>query len=134
DDGDPTVALIPPPKAEARRAPGPPCLINSRSLITALCRPADERFLAFFFHRLQPNRSGRYEDSFPFVSPCGAERNFVRCQDLPVVFTRVLEGENGGGSLLSYCGGGSRLALPFQPESLTFDPENGRLYHPGPEG
>uniref|UniRef100_A0A8C3LM07 Chromosome 8 open reading frame 82 n=1 Tax=Chrysolophus pictus TaxID=9089 RepID=A0A8C3LM07_CHRPC len=94
----------------------------------------DERFLAFFFHHLQPNRSGRYEDSFPFLSPCGPEHNFVRCQDLPIVFTRVLEGENAGGSLLSYCGGGARLVIPFQPQRLTFDPENGRLYHPGPEG
>ncbi|XP_031464939.1 UPF0598 protein C8orf82 homolog [Phasianus colchicus] len=94
----------------------------------------DERFLAFFFRHLRPNRSGRYEDSFPFLSPCGAEHNFVRCQDLPIVFTRVLEGEKAVGSLLSYCGGGARLAIPFQPELLTFDPENGRLYHPGPEG
>lgn len=94
----------------------------------------DERFLAFFFRHLQPNRSGRYEDSFPFLSLCGPEHNFVRCQDLPVVFTRVLEGEKGSGALLSYCGGGHRLVVPFQPHCLTYWPQNGRLYHPGPEG
>ncbi|XP_065609651.1 LOW QUALITY PROTEIN: UPF0598 protein C8orf82 homolog [Cyrtonyx montezumae] len=95
----------------------------------------DERFLAFFFRQLQPNRSGRYEDSFPFMSPCGPEHNFVRCQDVPIVFTRVLEGERKGeAALLSYCGGGERLVVPFRPQCLTFCPENGRLYHPGPRG
>ncbi|XP_021243287.1 UPF0598 protein C8orf82 homolog [Numida meleagris] len=94
----------------------------------------DERFLAFFFRQLQPNRSGRYEDAFPFLSPCGPEHNFVRCQDVPIVFTRVLAGDKGNAALLSYCGGGERLVVPFQPQFLTFCPENGRLYHPAPEG
>ncbi|XP_008569971.1 PREDICTED: UPF0598 protein C8orf82 homolog [Galeopterus variegatus] len=45
----------------------------------------DPQFLVAFFSRLRPNRSGRYEAAFPFVSPCGRERNFLRCEDRPVV-------------------------------------------------
>ncbi|XP_072186123.1 UPF0598 protein C8orf82 homolog [Excalfactoria chinensis] len=92
----------------------------------------DERFLSFFFLHLQPNVSGRYVDSFPFVSLCGPEWNFVSCQDLPIVFNRLLDGPDR--ALLSYCNGGSRLVVPFQPQALTYWPPNGRVYHPGPEG
>ncbi|XP_059692251.1 UPF0598 protein C8orf82 homolog [Gavia stellata] len=91
----------------------------------------DVGFLAFFFKQLERNRSGRYEAEFPFLSPCGRERNFLRCEDRPVVFTQLLPG-SGESRLLSYCGGGERLAVPFQPESLVMLPENGRLYHPAP--
>ncbi|XP_057283460.1 UPF0598 protein C8orf82-like, partial [Pezoporus wallicus] len=89
----------------------------------------DVAFLSFFFKQLERNRSGRYEAEFPFLSRCGRERNFLRCEDQPVVFTHLLPGDPG---LLSYCGGGERLAVPFQPGKLTVLPENGRLYHPAP--
>ncbi|NXA99563.1 CH082 protein, partial [Cnemophilus loriae] len=92
----------------------------------------DVAFLSFFFKHLERNRSGRYGAEFPFVSRCGRERNFLRCADVPVVFTRVLPG-SGGSHLLSYCGGGAGLAVPFQPGMLAVFPENGRLYHPAPE-
>uniref|UniRef100_A0A8B9CTL2 Chromosome 8 open reading frame 82 n=1 Tax=Anser brachyrhynchus TaxID=132585 RepID=A0A8B9CTL2_9AVES len=99
----------------------------------------DERFLTFFFERLRPNRSGRYEAAFPYVSPCGRERNFVRCEDRPVVFTRLLpaadttnDAADAEPPLLSYCGGGRRLAVPFEPPRLALLPDNGRLYHPAP--
>ncbi|KAM6374590.1 LOW QUALITY PROTEIN: UPF0598 protein C8orf82 homolog [Alca torda] len=80
----------------------------------------------FFFKRLEPNRSGRRAE-FPFLSPCGRERNFLRCEDRPIVFTQILP-DSGQTDLLSYCGGGRRLAVPFQPENLVMLPENGRLY------
>uniref|UniRef100_A0A8B9G3H1 Chromosome 8 open reading frame 82 n=1 Tax=Amazona collaria TaxID=241587 RepID=A0A8B9G3H1_9PSIT len=89
----------------------------------------DVAFLSFFFKQLEPNRSGRYEAEFPFLSRCGRERNFLRCEDRPIVFTHLLPGDS---RLLSFCGGGERLAVPFQPEKLTVFPENGRLYHPAP--
>ncbi|NWH69915.1 CH082 protein, partial [Piaya cayana] len=91
----------------------------------------DAAFLAFFFRQLERNRSGRYEAEFPFLSPCGGERNFLRCDDLPVVFTH-LSGGPGKSRILSYGGAGDRLAVPFQPEKLAMGPANGRLYHPGP--
>ncbi|KAM3657402.1 UPF0598 protein C8orf82-like isoform 1-T1 [Ammospiza maritima maritima] len=92
----------------------------------------DVGFLSFFFRHLERNRSGRYQEHFPFLSRCGRERNFLRCSDLPVVFTQILPGP-GGNSLLSYCGGGSKLVVPFQPGMLAVCPRNGRLYHPAPE-
>ncbi|XP_026578784.1 UPF0598 protein C8orf82 homolog [Pseudonaja textilis] len=92
----------------------------------------DKQFLVFFFKQLKLNRSGRYEESFPYLSPCGREHNYVRCDDRPIVFTHLLEGPQGQQSL-SFCGGADRLAMPFQPEKLVMLAENGRVYHPGPE-
>ncbi|XP_037983897.1 UPF0598 protein C8orf82 homolog [Motacilla alba alba] len=94
----------------------------------------DVKFLSFFFRHLERNRGGRYRALFPFVSRCGRERNFLRCSDLPVVFTQILPGSRGDPDpVLSYCGGGSELTVPFRPGMLAVFPENGRLYHPAPE-
>ena len=49
-------------------------------------------FLKFFFKRLKKNDSMRYTEDFPYLSLCGKERNFVRCDDLPIVFTEVIKG------------------------------------------
>ncbi|XP_005395979.1 PREDICTED: UPF0598 protein C8orf82 homolog [Chinchilla lanigera] len=92
----------------------------------------DLQFLVTFFSRLRPNHSGRYEASFPFLSPCGRERNFLRCEDRPLVFTHLLT-KGDGSSCLSYCGGGEALVVPFEPERLLPLAANGRLYHPAPE-
>lgn len=54
----------------------------------------DKKFLAFFFKRLRKNNTGRYMDDFPFLSICGVERNYVRCDDLPLVFTKVIQKRN----------------------------------------
>ncbi|XP_071278064.1 UPF0598 protein C8orf82 homolog [Agelaius tricolor] len=91
----------------------------------------DVGFLSFFFRHLERNRCGRYQERFPFVSRCGRERNFLRCADVPVVFTQILPGP-GGSSLLSYGGAGPELTVPFQPGMLAVCPRNGRLYHPAP--
>lgn len=87
-------------------------------------------FLLFFFSRLRANRTGRYQQDFPYLSPCGRERNFLRCDDRPVVFTHLLPGDP---ELLSYCGGAEKLAAAFRPEALFVDPASGRVYHPCPE-
>ncbi|XP_051233908.1 UPF0598 protein C8orf82 homolog [Dicentrarchus labrax] len=86
----------------------------------------DKKFLVFFFSRLRSNQSGRYEDDFPYLSLCGRERNFLRCDDRPVVFTHLL----GDQELLSYCGGAEQLSVPFLPEALYMHPVSGRVYHP----
>ncbi|KAK5869491.1 hypothetical protein PBY51_024200 [Eleginops maclovinus] len=96
----------------------------------------DVKFLVFFFSRLRSNQSGRYDGDFPFLSLCGRERNFVRCDDRPVVFTHLLQsaagapGVPGDQELLSYCGGADKLSAPFRPEALYMQPVSGRLYHP----
>lgn len=46
--------------------------------------------MEFFFKRVKPNTTGHYETDFPYVSPCGRETNYVRCDDLPVVFSHLL--------------------------------------------
>lgn len=93
----------------------------------------DKEFLVFFFTRLRMNHSGRYEDDFPFLSLCGRERNFLRCDDRPVVFTHVLQSPTepqGEQELLSYCGGAEKLSVLFRPEALYMHPVSGRVYHP----
>ncbi|XP_040211132.1 UPF0598 protein C8orf82 homolog [Rana temporaria] len=93
----------------------------------------DKQFLVFFFKQVRRNRSGRYEEEFPYISPCGREHNYIRCDDRPVVFTHLLREESSGLQKLSYCGGGDQLAVGFEPERLVMLPENGRVYHPAPE-
>ncbi|KAL0599035.1 UPF0598 protein C8orf82 [Plecturocebus cupreus] len=114
-----------------RCGPGPGGLGAQRAEHPSPSSP-DPQFLVTFFSRLRPNRSGRYEASFPFLSPCGRERNFLRCEDRPVVFTHLLTVDHGP-PRLSYCGGGEALAVPFEPARLLPLAANGRLYHPAPE-
>ncbi|KAL1022722.1 hypothetical protein UPYG_G00031490 [Umbra pygmaea] len=105
----------------------------------------DKDFLSFFFTRLRRNESGRYQEHFPFLSLCGRERNFLRCDDRPLVFTHLMPALSGtkmgalrNGALgsgdtlqrLSFCWGGDKLSVPFQPESLYMHPGSGRVYHP----
>ena len=122
----------------------------------------DAEFLTFFFKRVKLNSSEKYQDHFPFVSPCGIELNFIRSEDLPVVFThlvnmdtkeviavekttewteRILEDDPRNKLVherfgLSFGGATSALTgltVPFQPRALIMDQRNGRVYHPGPE-
>jgi hypothetical protein len=109
----------------------------------------DKKFLDFFFKRLRVNTTGRYHDDFPYVSPCGREMNYIRCDDLPVVFNWLLTTDKQviqdihsysgsmssapSNELLSY-GGVETLTVPFQPEKLVMFPESGRVYHVGPVG
>ena len=55
----------------------------------------------------------------------------MRCDDLPIVFTKVLTID--GEAVLSYNNGEDKLTFPFTPSSVCMQPETGRVYHPGPE-
>ena len=90
---------------------------------------ADVKFLNFFYNRLKINENGDYEDVFPYVSPCGREQNYVRVDDLPVVYTKLL-GEDCDTELVI---NGSDLRFPFDPSKVHMDQHNGRIYHTGPE-
>ena len=120
----------------------------------------DVNFLVFFFKRLKRNETERYHRDFPYVSPCGREMNYIRCESLPVVFTDIIqtpennrdkigrtnatpkrviaENEDDGemhaakSSSVVVNGIGPRLAYPFEPEKLCMLPKNGRVYHPAP--
>ncbi len=50
----------------------------------------DKHFLKFFFSRVVLNDVGRYLGEFPYLSRCGSERNYISCDDTPLVFTEVL--------------------------------------------
>ncbi|XP_039259659.1 UPF0598 protein CG30010-like [Styela clava] len=93
----------------------------------------DKPFLEFFFRRIKGNVTGRYQDSFPYLSLCGRERNFIRCDDYPIVYTHIIEKtelDSGGVQyLLSYGGAGDKLTLPFEPTTLCMLPHTGRVYH-----
>ncbi|XP_015915405.1 UPF0598 protein CG30010 [Parasteatoda tepidariorum] len=95
----------------------------------------DKKFLQFFFKRLKVNDTGKYELDFPYYSPCGREKNFVRCDDLPIVFTHIIQESTSDVPMpyLSYGHAGELLKIKFQPEKIAMLPENGRVYHPGPE-
>ena len=90
----------------------------------------EKHFLKFFFSRLKINYTGRYPD-FPYLSPCGKERNYIRCDDLPVVFTNVLDSESTK-PLLSFNHADRLLTTEFKPEKICMT-NSGRVYHPGPE-
>jgi len=92
----------------------------------------EKKFLAFFFKRLKINTTGAYLPDFPYVSPCGPEINYVRCDDRPIVFTGVTPGK-AGEDLLMYGHAGDLLTVNFQPEKLCMFPHSGRVYHPAME-
>jgi len=93
----------------------------------------EKQFLKFFFSQLETNATGRYRDEFPYVSHCGRERNFVRCDDLPVVFAELVchsVMDPTDTYHLTYAGG--TMSVAFQPEQVLMLPETGRVYHVGP--
>jgi hypothetical protein len=92
---------------------------------------SEKKFLHFFFSRLRVNTMDRYNPAFPYISPCGRERNFVRCDDQPFVFTHVLG--DADSQVLSYGYAGDLLTVPFHPECIYVHPDTGRVYHPAPE-
>ncbi|XP_055313581.1 UPF0598 protein CG30010 [Sitodiplosis mosellana] len=88
----------------------------------------DRHFIRFFFKRLRFNTTNRYQDEFPYISLCGTERNYVRCDDLPIVFTDVIS--NDEENALAFNHSGNELKLEFVPHKVYMSPENGRVYHP----
>ena len=65
--------------------------LSTKSQCVSFCPHIDKKFLEFFFKRVKLNASGRYEREFPYVSPCGREMNYIRCDDLPIVFSQLLD-------------------------------------------
>lgn len=116
----------------------------------------DKRFLQFFFKRLKFNETNRYQHDFPYLSLCGQERNFIRCDDVPIVYTETLPIAgtvraqppksaqilivnhfqllaDSDSYSLSYAHAGSELLVPFEPDKIFMAPDTGRVYHPGKE-
>lgn len=94
-----------------------------------------DQFLNFFFKQLRRNdRVPRRSpdgvipfEEYPFLSPCGKEKNYVKCADVPLVFHTLAESDDGPtGEVLVY---GAQLEVPFDPAQLCLSPR-GRMYHP----
>ncbi|CAJ0575442.1 unnamed protein product, partial [Mesorhabditis spiculigera] len=87
----------------------------------------DVDFLNFFYKHLRENETGRFEEHFPYLSRCGRERNLLRCDDRPIVFTKILD----DGKFWRL--GESTIKVEIAPSRFFMLP-NGRLYHPAPFG
>ncbi|XP_063838877.1 UPF0598 protein CG30010 [Ostrinia nubilalis] len=90
----------------------------------------EKKFLEFFFKRIRINKTGRYENEFPYISLCGRERNFIRCDDVPIVFTHIITKEPNGKDFFTYGYAGELLMSPFMPDKIYMLPNTGRVYHP----
>ncbi len=106
-------------------SPLPPAA-EARPLATATRPLSHAPSLNLIFRNLRPKHDDDDEQRrlYPFVSPCGRERNHLRCADAPVVF-RDLELRDGCWELI-YAGS---LAQRFEPSKLRACPRSGRLYH-----
>lgn len=85
----------------------------------------EKKFLRFFFTRLQLNNTNRYQEDFPYLSICGRERNYIRCDDLPIVYTHI----NDEQLFYAYA---AELSVPFEPNKIHMS-KTGRIYHPAPD-
>ncbi|XP_073987568.1 UPF0598 protein CG30010 [Rhodnius prolixus] len=88
----------------------------------------DKQFLVFFFKRIRPNETQRYQKEFPFISLCGRERNYIRCDDVPLVYSHVII--QNGNDMFCYGNAGDLMFNPFEPDKIFMNPESGRIYHP----
>mmetsp|Transcript_2081 Transcript_2081/g.2380 ORF Transcript_2081/g.2380 Transcript_2081/m.2380 type:complete len:152 (+) Transcript_2081:425-880(+) len=79
-----------------------------------------EKFLKFFFTRLQKNNMGIFTE-YEYISPCGNEMNFIRPADTPICFNELRDGE------LVYA---QTMTQRFEPDMLHFCTDTERLYHP----
>ena len=89
----------------------------------------EERFLKFFLSRIRLNR---YENKefWPYVSRCGDEMNFIRCDDLPVVYQTLFYEKSWK---LGWGNEKGLLSVPFKPNDVAMCPQTGRVYHPAPD-
>ncbi|XP_072376889.1 UPF0598 protein CG30010 [Diabrotica undecimpunctata] len=89
----------------------------------------EKKFLRFFFNQLRINTTARYQE-FPYISLCGKERNFVRCDDYPIVYTHIVHKTDPDEIHLGYNHAGDLLTTKFLPDKVIMLPETGRVYHP----
>jgi len=87
--------------------------------------PLHPQFLDFFFSQFRRNDTGSFTE-YPYFSPCGKEKNYIRPACVGVVFHDLqFDGVDGAGELI--WGGGLRQR--FEPSALAMSERTGRLYH-----
>eukprot|EP00520_Triparma_pacifica_P019521 CAMPEP_0118633246 /NCGR_PEP_ID=MMETSP0785-20121206/891_1 /TAXON_ID=91992 /ORGANISM="Bolidomonas pacifica, Strain CCMP 1866" /LENGTH=147 /DNA_ID=CAMNT_0006524101 /DNA_START=185 /DNA_END=625 /DNA_ORIENTATION=+ len=84
-----------------------------------------EKFLDFFFSQLCRNDTGEFTD-YPFFSPCGKEKNYIRPACQGVVFHDLQYSRDDGSGELIW---GGKLKQRFDPSQLVMSDRTGRLYH-----
>ncbi len=86
----------------------------------------EQKFLDFFFKNLRIAETQRHNEDFKFVSNCGREKNYLKCDDLPFVATHLDESND----LLQINNlRSAEWSLKFDPTNLVFNTVNGRLYY-----
>lgn len=73
------------------------------------------------------NETNRYGDDFRFVSLCGRERNYLRCDDLPLVVTQLKESADM--LYINQIHQSAHWTFRFDPAQLYHNPQTGRLYY-----
>lgn len=87
----------------------------------------DKKFLQFFYKRLQLNTSDRYNVHFPYLSIYGTNRIYVRCDNIPIIYTQLI---TTGRGCLSINRSGFEFTYPFFPHKMVMSPYSGLVYHP----
>lgn len=82
--------------------------------------------MEFFFRNLRANETDRHGLEFPFVSYCGRERNYLKCDDLPYVITHLTASTNMMRVNLIQS---PEWVFHFDPANLYHNPNTGRLYY-----
>ena len=118
-----------------------------KTFITAFKAP---KFLDFFWRNIRNNTSNVHPE-YPWISHCGRELNFIKCEaSIPIVFHDLIrkvdddndqyrsyevsldEAEQNNFEFFLQFGG--TLRVPLDPSQLKCDLETGRLYHAIPQG
>ena len=91
----------------------------------------EPKFLEFFFRNLrESNKSvvdNPYSSAFPFVSHCGREVNYVACDDLPFVVTKL--NTHSDTLELNNITASAHWLYQFDPTHLFENRASGRLYY-----
>lgn len=80
----------------------------------------DPKFLRQMFNLIKQNQTNKYSKLFPFIWICMKERNYVACEDTPIVFSSLNQEDN----KIFY---GPNLFVSFQPEEVSIS-SDGRFY------
>jgi len=89
----------------------------------------EKKFLKFFLKRVKLNSKDN-RGEWPYVSPCGDEMNYIRCDDLPIVYQAIVY--DGGVPYLSWGDELGLLKFPLDVSGIAMCPLSGRVYHPAP--
>ena len=83
-------------------------------------------FLEIFFRNLRANTTARFRPEFPFVSYCGREQNYLKCDDLPFVVTHL---DFASDLMQINSMKGASWLIGFDANNVVLNEATGRLYY-----